>query len=211
MAGVGGQACAAVPGFVPGIPGAGFLLVVGLSLEECYLPYRPISGKGLAVLVAVFVFALAAVRPASHWTGWHWSAALLYAPASGISQELFFRAALLPALMELSSETGPEWRCSCILLSLIVAHSSSVGGSPVVGRAGGCGCAAPTWDRPGMEGAEGSDAYLGHDPAQFDLGRRVDVHADRLSCATGSAEHSARMTEKRLEETPDQPGKTVTT
>jgi membrane protease YdiL (CAAX protease family) len=48
-------------------------------------------------LAAVFVFALAAILPVGTWAGWSWLAALVYAPASGIAQELFFRAALLPA------------------------------------------------------------------------------------------------------------------
>jgi membrane protease YdiL (CAAX protease family) len=56
-----------------------------------------LSRAGLAVLAAVFVLALAAILPVGEWQGWNWTAALLYAPASGVSQELFFRAALLPA------------------------------------------------------------------------------------------------------------------
>lgn len=98
VAGIVGKAWAAALGFLPGILGVGTLLAAGLSSEDCYLRYRPLSRKGAVVLVAVFFLALAAVLPVSHWTGWDWSAALLHAPASGISQELFFRAAVLPAL-----------------------------------------------------------------------------------------------------------------
>ena len=94
-----GEVWAAALGFAPGVLGVGSLLAAGLSRDQCYLRYRPITGKGLAVLVAVFFFALAAILPVSHWTGWDWSAALLYAPANGISQELFFRASMLPALV----------------------------------------------------------------------------------------------------------------
>jgi membrane protease YdiL (CAAX protease family) len=34
----------------------------------------------------------------STFIGWSWLPALLYAPASGIAQELYFRSSLLPAL-----------------------------------------------------------------------------------------------------------------
>jgi membrane protease YdiL (CAAX protease family) len=50
------------------------------------------------VLAAVFVFALAAMLPVMTWQGWSWMAALVYAPAGGVAQELFFRSALLPAM-----------------------------------------------------------------------------------------------------------------
>ncbi len=106
VVGVVGKGWAAALSFLPGAVGLASLLAAGLSPEQCYLRYHPISRKGAVVLVAVFIFALAAIVPVSHWTGWDWSAALLYAPASGISQELFFRAALLPALMAVSRR-GP--------------------------------------------------------------------------------------------------------
>lgn len=93
------ETLSAALGFIPGILGVGVLLAAGLSREDCYLRMAPLSGTGLAVLVAVFLFALAAILPFGVWTGWNWVAAFVYAPASGISQELFFRAALLPAMM----------------------------------------------------------------------------------------------------------------
>jgi len=85
-------------GFIPGVVGVGVLLAAGLSRQDCFLVVRPLSWKGFGVLLAVFVFALAAILPFSVWRGWRWKAALIHAPASGISQELFFRAALLPAM-----------------------------------------------------------------------------------------------------------------
>jgi membrane protease YdiL (CAAX protease family) len=88
----------AVVGFLPGILGVGILLASGLSREDCHLRAGRLSWRGFAVLAAVFVFALAAVLPLGEWRGWNWLAALVYAPAGGISQELFFRAALLPAM-----------------------------------------------------------------------------------------------------------------
>jgi len=84
--------------FVPGILGVLVLLASGLSRRECFLTVRPLSLKGFGVLVGIFIFALAAILPFMVWQGWSWKAALVYAPASGISQELFFRAALLPAM-----------------------------------------------------------------------------------------------------------------
>ena len=93
------EALAAILGFIPGILGVGALLAAGLSVRDCYLRVAPLSRTGLAVLAAVFFFALAAILPFGVWTGWNWIAAFGYAPASGISQELFFRAALLPAIV----------------------------------------------------------------------------------------------------------------
>jgi len=87
----------ALLGFVPGVLGVGVLLLAGRSRADCYLQVRGLSWAGLIVLAAVFVFALSAVLPFGVWQGWSWLAALVYAPASGISQELFFRSSLLPA------------------------------------------------------------------------------------------------------------------
>ena len=85
-------------GFVPGVIGVAILLRAGLSLPDCFLRLERLSRAGLAVLSAVFVLALAAVLPIGEWKGWDWHAALVLAPATGVSQELFFRAALLPVL-----------------------------------------------------------------------------------------------------------------
>lgn len=93
-----GETLSAILGFVPGFLGVGVLVAAGLSYGDCYLRVALLSWKGSAVLVAVFVFALAAILPFGVWKGWNWIAALVYAPASGISQEMFFRAALLPAI-----------------------------------------------------------------------------------------------------------------
>ena len=87
-----------VVGFVPGLLAVGVLLAAGFSTEDCYLRLRRLSWAGLAVLVAIAVLALAAVLPFGAWQGWNWLAAMVYAPADGIAQELFFRSALLPAM-----------------------------------------------------------------------------------------------------------------
>jgi membrane protease YdiL (CAAX protease family) len=88
-------------GFLPGLLGLAMLRAAGFSLEDCYLRVKPLSRPSLAVLVGVYVFALAAVLPFGVWRGWDWVAALVYAPAGGISQELFFRAVLLPVLLSI--------------------------------------------------------------------------------------------------------------
>jgi membrane protease YdiL (CAAX protease family) len=94
----------AVLGLVPGIAGIAALRGAGVSWRQFFLQVAPLSRGGLAVLTAIFVFALAAILPFGTWQGWNWAAALVYAPASGVSQELFFRAVLLPALLLILKE-----------------------------------------------------------------------------------------------------------
>ncbi|MGD8996874.1 MAG: CPBP family intramembrane metalloprotease [Anaerolineae bacterium] len=93
-----GTATSAILGFVPGILGVTVLLTAGLSRQDCFLQFGRLSWRGFAVLAATAVFALAAIIPVGEWQGWNWTAALLYAPAAGVAQELFFRSALLPAV-----------------------------------------------------------------------------------------------------------------
>jgi membrane protease YdiL (CAAX protease family) len=92
------DALAAFLEFVPGVLSIAVLLVAGFQRQECYLRFAKISRTGLALLVASFPF-IPLILMTGHWTGWNWMAALLFAPMSGISQELFFRAALLPVLL----------------------------------------------------------------------------------------------------------------
>lgn len=103
-----GDMASALLGFIPGILGLGLLLAAGLSRQQCYLVVHPFSWSGFAVLAAVFFFALAAILPVSVWQGWSWRAALVYAPASGISQELFFRSVLLPTMQRVL-KGRPGW------------------------------------------------------------------------------------------------------
>lgn len=86
-------------GLIPGILGVGALLFYGLRREECYLQFRRPSLAGILVLIAIFILALSVVLPVGEWQGWNWRAALLLAPVGGVSQELFFRSALLPATL----------------------------------------------------------------------------------------------------------------
>lgn len=93
-----GEPRSALLGFVPGALGLGALMAAGLRRRECFLTLAPLSRRGFWVLAGLFVFALAATLPFGVWQGWSWRTALLYAPAAGVSQELFFRSALLPAM-----------------------------------------------------------------------------------------------------------------
>lgn len=86
-------------GFAPGLLAVGALLAAGFSRAELYLRVAPLSRRGFVTLTAVFVLALSVLIPSGAWQGWSWTAALVYAPAGGVAQELFFRAALLPALL----------------------------------------------------------------------------------------------------------------
>jgi membrane protease YdiL (CAAX protease family) len=91
-------------GFVPGIVGVVALGAAGLSRSDLFLRVAPLSRQGFAVLAGLFAVGLAVVVPFGVWEGWNWMQALVYAPASGVSQELFFRAALLPALLAMLKE-----------------------------------------------------------------------------------------------------------
>ena len=84
--------------FVPGILAVALLRAAGLGWQDCYLRKAKLSRAGLGLLAASFVF-VPLMLLTGRWTGGSWLAALVYAPASGVSQELFFRAALLPVLM----------------------------------------------------------------------------------------------------------------
>jgi membrane protease YdiL (CAAX protease family) len=113
-----GDLASALLGFIPGLLGLGLLLTAGLSRQQCFLVIRPLSRVGFAVLGAVFLFALAAILPVSVWQGWSWQAALVYAPASGISQELFFRSVLLPTMQRVLKRRDR---------SALIAHSMLFG------------------------------------------------------------------------------------
>jgi len=83
---------------VPGALGVGVLVATGFSWQDCYLRLGPISRKGLLTLIAVCPVLLGPLL-SSQWVGFRPLPMLVYGPASGFMQELFFRATLLPALM----------------------------------------------------------------------------------------------------------------
>ena len=84
--------------FIPGLFGIGLLLAAGLTTENCFLRLAPISRQGLAVLFLLTPL-FAPVLLSATWNGWHPVDALVLNPLGAISQELFFRCALLPALL----------------------------------------------------------------------------------------------------------------
>ena len=98
------DAMSAVLSLVPGIFGILVLAAAGLAREQLFLRMAPLSWKGFLVLAGIFLFALSAILPFGAWRGWNWMAALVYAPASGVAQELFFRSALLPAFLLILKE-----------------------------------------------------------------------------------------------------------
>jgi membrane protease YdiL (CAAX protease family) len=69
-----------------------------MSNEQLYLRPARISRAGLAVLAGTTVLLLPILGSSTAWIGWHWLPALVYAPASGMAQELYFRSSLLPGL-----------------------------------------------------------------------------------------------------------------
>lgn len=89
----------AILGLLPGILGIAALLYAGMTRDDCYLRIRRPSLAGVIVLIVIFVVAASVVLPFGEWQGWNWKAALFLAPLGGISQELYFRAALLPLML----------------------------------------------------------------------------------------------------------------
>jgi len=83
-----------------GASGVLVLLGMGFTRRELYLGIRPISRKGWITL-GLATLALAGPLATSPWIGVRWLNLLVYAPLSGVTQELFFRASLLPAIQKL--------------------------------------------------------------------------------------------------------------
>ena len=93
-----GDPLAAVLEIIPGILAVSTLVAAGFQREMYYLRIAPISKAGATLLAASIIF-MPAVWLTGRWTGWNWVAALIFSPASAISQELFFRSALLSILV----------------------------------------------------------------------------------------------------------------
>jgi len=84
--------------FIPGAISIAALSPSGLRRAELYLHPAKASLSGLVVLAATTLLLLPILGSSTGWTGWHWLPGIVYAPASGIAQEIYFRASLLPAL-----------------------------------------------------------------------------------------------------------------
>ena len=87
--------------FIPGVISLLALAAAGMSREECYLRLRRPSRSGIIVLAVVTVLLLPILASSTGFTGWRWLPTLVYAPASGIAQELYFRASLLTGLQRI--------------------------------------------------------------------------------------------------------------
>jgi membrane protease YdiL (CAAX protease family) len=101
--------------------GVGALLLAGFTKKRLYLLFNNPSRPGLVMLAALFLpmipVAITGFRQAG-WAGWEWKQALVYAPASGIAQELYFRSALLPALEKAFDRPRPALLTSTLMFSL---------------------------------------------------------------------------------------------
>jgi membrane protease YdiL (CAAX protease family) len=90
-----------VIGFLPGLLGVIILSLSGFRRADCYLRFGWISWVSLGIYILMLTLMVPVVLMGIHsvnWAGWDWVMMLIYAPASGIAQELFFRSTLLPAL-----------------------------------------------------------------------------------------------------------------
>ncbi len=87
--------------FLPGAVSAASLLAAGLSRRDLKLRYAPLSRAGGLTLAVVTLLLVPILGGSSGFIGWQRLSSLIYAPASGIAQELYFRSSLLPALEHL--------------------------------------------------------------------------------------------------------------
>jgi hypothetical protein len=85
--------------FLPGVLSIGALLASGFTREACGLTVHPFSISGIAALALAFLL-LVPILLSGTSVRWDPLAPLVYAPASGFAQELYFRSALLPALVK---------------------------------------------------------------------------------------------------------------
>ena len=97
------DAISAIIEFIPGVISIIVLSFAGFSSEQCYLRLATISKQGL-FLLTIFTLALIPILMTGEWVGWSWLPVLVYATASGISQELFFRSSLLPVVISVFKE-----------------------------------------------------------------------------------------------------------
>jgi hypothetical protein len=108
----------------------GVLWWAGLSPDGCFLRRRRLSARG-ALLLALLSLFLPLAYLAGLWHTFHALDALVYAPASAIAQELYFRAALLSVLLR---QPGGERRAvplQALLFSLWHARAFRLTSPPV--------------------------------------------------------------------------------
>jgi hypothetical protein len=161
--------------FIPGILGVGVLLKAGFSKADLFLRPAWPSWKGL-LLLGVFSLVWPFVLSTGRWIGWDWQAALLQG-AGGISQELFFRAALLPAFLVLFKYRPLLALLSHVVLFCDLARWCLFNHPTRVARRPNCHCEHEPDRRAGMGLADDArpDCPLGDDPSQPAMGGRIDV------------------------------------
>lgn len=93
-----------VVGALPGLVSVGVLLLAGFRPAQCFLSPAGLSRAGAWALAAVTLL-MVPILATGRWSGWDWFAVLVAAPASGVTQELYFRSALLPVLLRWLSTT----------------------------------------------------------------------------------------------------------
>jgi membrane protease YdiL (CAAX protease family) len=96
----------------------GALLAAGSERASCGLDWSPPSSVGLAVALSYAALAAPPIFLSATYTGLDLPRLLVLAPLSGISQELLFRSAVLPALFEM---TGRRLRVALPLQALLFA------------------------------------------------------------------------------------------
>lgn len=89
-----------------GASGVVVLLFLGYTRRDLFLQFQPVSKRGWIAL-GIATLALAGPLSMSQWTGVRWLPLLVYAPLSGVTQELFFRSSLLPVILRLCG--GKTW------------------------------------------------------------------------------------------------------
>jgi hypothetical protein len=83
--------------FLPGLLAVSVLLAAGFSRQSCFLRFA-LPSRGTLLALGAFSLMWPLILATGRWTGWNWQAALTQG-SGGLSQELFFRAALLPVLL----------------------------------------------------------------------------------------------------------------
>jgi membrane protease YdiL (CAAX protease family) len=110
LVGVVSDASYQVVGSLLAIGAVAAALASGLGRDGCFLRWARPSRAGLAAALGYAALASAAVFPTGTFSGFDPVGTLVLAPVSGVSQELLFRAALLPVLLRAAGNVGDELR-----------------------------------------------------------------------------------------------------
>ena len=139
-----GSVPGALLGLAPGVLGVGLLLGAGFAPAECFLRVAPLSRAGGAALAGVAVL-LAPIVAAGRWVGWDWLGVLVLAPLSGVSQELYFRSSLLPALLHVcGNRAALALALHGVLFTLWHLRTLVLMPPPVAALTVWC-CSSPAW------------------------------------------------------------------